>query len=94
MAQLVNNPPAMQETLVRFLGWEDPLEKAWATQSSIPGLSGGSAGKESACRAGDLGLLPGLGRSPGEGESSIPAWRILVDCNPWDHKELHMTQQL
>ena len=26
-AQLVKNPPAMQETLVQFLGWEDPLEK-------------------------------------------------------------------
>ena len=29
---------------------------------------GGSAGKESTCNAGDLGLNPGLGRSPGEGE--------------------------
>ena len=28
----------------------------------------GSAGKESACNAGDLGLIPGLGRSPGEGK--------------------------
>ena len=28
---------------------------------------GGSAGKESICNAGDLGLIPGLGRSPGEG---------------------------
>ena len=27
IAQLVNNPHAMQETLVIFLGWEDPLEK-------------------------------------------------------------------
>jgi len=27
ITQLVKNPPAMQETLVRFLGWEDPLEK-------------------------------------------------------------------
>ena len=27
IAQLVKNPPAMQETLVRFLGWEDTLEK-------------------------------------------------------------------
>ena len=27
MAQLVKNPPAMQETWVRLLGWEDPLEK-------------------------------------------------------------------
>ena len=38
MAQLVKNLPAMQETLVRFLGWEDPLEKGKATHSSIPGL--------------------------------------------------------
>ena len=30
------------------------------------GLPGGSEGKESACNAGDLGLIPGLGRSPGE----------------------------
>ena len=30
---------------------------------------GGSAGKESACNAGDLGLIAGLGRSPGEGNS-------------------------
>ena len=27
IAQLIKNPPAMWETLVRFLGWEDPLEK-------------------------------------------------------------------
>ena len=27
ISQLVKNPPAVQETLVRFLGWEDPLEK-------------------------------------------------------------------
>ena len=27
VAQLVKNPPALQETLVQFLGWEDPLEK-------------------------------------------------------------------
>ena len=31
------------------------------------GLPGGSAGKESVCNAGDLGSIPGLGRSPGEG---------------------------
>ena len=41
----------------------------------------GSAGKESACNAGDLGLIPGLGRSLSKGKatpSSILAWRI-----PW-----------
>ena len=38
MAQLVKNPPAMQETPVWFLGQEDPLEKGQATHSSIFGL--------------------------------------------------------
>ena len=32
------------------------------------GFPGGSAGKESACNVGDLGSIPGLGRSPGEGK--------------------------
>ena len=31
----MNNPPAMKETQVQFLGWEDPLEAATATHSSI-----------------------------------------------------------
>ena len=35
VAQLVKNPPAVQETWVRSLGWEDPLEKGMATHSSI-----------------------------------------------------------
>ena len=47
----------------------------------------GSADKESACNAGDLGLIPGLGTSPGEGkgytQSSILAWRI-----PWTIQSL------
>ena len=34
-AQLVKNLPAMQETLVRFLGCEDPMEQGKATHSSI-----------------------------------------------------------
>ena len=35
VVQLAKNPPAMQETLVQFLGLEDPLEKAMATQSRV-----------------------------------------------------------
>ena len=35
MAQMVRSLPAMQETWVRSLGWEDPLEKERATHSSI-----------------------------------------------------------
>ena len=36
VTQLVMNPPAMQETPVRFLGRKDPLEKGTATHSSVP----------------------------------------------------------
>ena len=39
IALSVKNPPAMQEIPVRFLGQEDPLEKGWATHSSILELS-------------------------------------------------------
>ena len=35
IGQLVKNLPAMQETWVRFLGWEDPLEKEMAIHTSI-----------------------------------------------------------
>jgi len=42
VAQLVKNPPAMQETPVRFLGQEDPLEKEWLlTPVFWPGESHG-----------------------------------------------------
>ena len=35
VAQVVKNPPAMRETWIPYLGWEDPLERREATQSSI-----------------------------------------------------------
>ena len=35
VAQTVKNPPAVQETWVRSLGWKDPLEKGMATHSNI-----------------------------------------------------------
>ena len=35
VAQMVKNPPAVQETWVQSLGWEDPLEKGMATHSSV-----------------------------------------------------------
>ena len=56
----------MQETLVRFLGREDPLEKGYAPV--LLDFTCGSAGEESTFNAEDLGLIPGLGRSPGEGK--------------------------
>ena len=67
IAQLVRNPPAMQEIPVWFLDQEDLLEKGEATNPVFLGFPCGSAGKESACTVGDLGSIPGLERSPGEG---------------------------
>ena len=52
---------------------------------------GGSDGKESACHAGDLGLIPGLGRSPGEGNGYPFQYSCLEnpthrgDWRPTDH---------
>ena len=65
---MVKNLPAMQETPVRFLGQEDTLEKDRLVTPACLGFLCGSVGKESACNAGDLGSIPGLGRYPGEGK--------------------------
>ena len=46
------------------------------------GFPGGSAGKESACNTGDPGLIPGLGRSPGEGNGNPLQYSRLK--NPMD----------
>ena len=40
----------------------------WGSEFSYEGFPGGSNSKESACNAGGLGLIPELGRSPGEGK--------------------------
>ena len=45
VAQLVKNPPVVQETWIWSLGWEDPLEKRMATHSTL--LPGESHGKRS-----------------------------------------------
>ena len=57
----------MQETLVRSLDQEDPLSERLPT-SAFLGFPYSSAGRKSTCNVGDLGSIPGLGRSPGEGK--------------------------
>ena len=58
-------------------------------------------GKESACNAGDLGSMPGLGSSPGGGHGNPVQYsclenphgqRSLVGYSPWGGKELNMTE--
>ena len=65
VAQLVKNPPAMQETPVQFLGWEVHWRRDRLPIPVSLSFLGGSA-DESACNAGDPGSIPGLGRSPDE----------------------------
>ena len=51
-------------------------------------------GKESTCKAGDLGSIPGLGRSPGEGKDPTPVFwlgELHGLYSPWGCKELDMT---
>ena len=69
--------------------------------TGVPRVSfpGGSDGEESACNAEDPGLIPGSGRSPGEGngnplqypclENPVDrgAWRAAVYYSPWGYKE-------
>ena len=66
-------------------------------QKCLP-LKCGSAGKESTCNVGDLGLIPGLGRPPGE-RKGLPTPVFWLGefhrlCSPWGHKELDMTERL
>ena len=70
VAQLVKSLPATQETLVQFLGWEDPWRRDRLPTPVFGGFPGGSDGKESASNVGDLGLILGLERSPGEGHGN------------------------
>ena len=92
---MVKNPPAMQETLVQFLSQEDPLEKGEATHSSILGLLCGLADKVSACNAGDLGSISGLGGPLKKGtatHSSIVAGEFRDLYSPWGCKESDTTE--
>jgi len=59
------------------------------------GFPGGSAGKESTCNVGNLGLITGLGRSPGEGKGSV-FWpgELHGLYSPWGCKESDMTERL
>ena len=73
----------MQETPVRFLGWEDPLENGRLPTPVFLGFLCGSAGKESACNLRDLGSIPGLRKFPGEGKGYLLQYSSLensIDC--------------
>ena len=72
----------MQETPVQFLGWEDPRRRDWLPTPVFLGFPSGSGSKESACNKGNLGSIPELRKSPGEGNG----YALLFYCleNPMD----------
>ena len=91
----------MQETLVRFLGQEDPWRRDRLLTAVFLGFPGGSDSKESACNVGDLGSIPRLGRSAGGGhgnplqDSGLEnphGQRGLAGYSPRGHKELDVTK--
>ena len=59
---------------------------------ALMGFPSGSAGKESTCNGGDMGSIPGLGRSHGE-VNGIPlqysCLKNLMDSSPWIHRVGH-----
>ena len=80
--------------------WVGAVCPGFASASGFYGFPGGSDGKESACSVGDLGLIPGLGRSPGGGHGNplqysglenLHGQRSLVGPRG---PELDMTEQL
>ena len=58
----------------------------------LMGLPDGSDSKESACNAGDLGLIPGLGGSPGEPTPVFWPGKFHGLYSPWSRKESDMTE--
>ena len=68
----------------------------YCSYTKLPGFPGSSAGKESACNEGDLGSIPGLGRSPGEGKG-YPLQHSGPENSmdsPWGRKESDTTERL
>ena len=75
--QLLGSQGFWQHQVLRGVGGQGSRE-----YSALEGFPGGSDGKESACNAGDLGSIPGLGRSSGEGHGSPLQYSCLE--NPMD----------
>ena len=94
---------AEQSSWVPLPSGSPPLHPFPVKSLALSASSRGSGGEDSACNEGDLGSIPGLGRSPGEkkwqptpvflpGESHGP--RSLVGYSSWGHQESDTTERL
>ena len=88
---------------VKFSPEFSHISQAIALSHPGMGFPGSSDGKESACNVGDLGSVPGLGRSLGGGHGNplqysclenLHGQRGLMGNSPWGHKESDTTERL
>ena len=79
ISQLVKNPPAMQQTPAQFLGGKIGWRRDRLPSPVFLGFLCGLAGKEFSRNVGDLGSIPGLGRSAGEGKGYPHQYSGLED---------------
>ena len=100
VVELVKNSPTMQQTPVRFLE-QIPWRRNRLPTPVFLGFAGVSEGKESACKEGDLGSIPGLGRSSRGGHGNLLQYSCLKNphgqrnvggYSPWGHKESDTTE--
>ena len=103
VAQMVKNLPAVQETRVQSLVRKIPWRRDRLPPPVFMGFPGGSAGKESSYNVGDLGSIPGLGRSPGgrhgnplqySGLENPHGQRSLAGYSLWGCKGLDTSERL
>ena len=92
--------------MVQWLGLCLPTQglRVWSLVGELRGFPGGSDGKESACKVGDLGSIPRLRRSPGEGKDYPRRERLPIPVfwpgefhgrySPWGLKESDTIEQL
>ena len=85
-------------SVIRDLQIKTTMRYYFIATRMAKGFPCGSAGQESACSAGDLSSIPGLGRSPGEGKGYPLQYSGLENSrelySPWGHKESDTTERL
>ena len=98
MKEIKDDTNRWRDILCSWIGRINVIKMTIMPNYNTPGFPGGSDAKESACNAGNLGLIPGLGRSPG-GEHGNPlqysclenphGQRSPVSCSPWGRRVGH-----
>ena len=92
---MLNEISRSQKITVWLIAWVH----LYGVSKIVKGFPGAPDDKESACNMGDLGSIPGLGRTPGEGNGYPLQYSCLENSmdrgySPWGHKELDTTEWL